>query len=578
MAPLPIWRRTAGKATDAVVERIEATVTAAEAPGPGWPWPPSSPAEAWAAAGGPVTLPEPPGDPRRLQIQAAVAEQREPGPVAAAAYRVAARAWAGAGDPKAAVETLASALRLEPDSPDHFQAAVWADAAGAEDAFEGHVKAGLKVSPSAESLLALDPSAKVMRKASDVAKAAGHSKTAARLLIRAMEAEAPDHEAKLALARRVADELQAPDEAARLIEAVADARQNELAAGLEALWIEAADLHLRAGASDQALGALSRAVQAGFLSPDIYRTAAGKAGSADVAGWWQHVAWVLSGQTPSGRPRPRAEGLSKARLDGLHPGGEGWLEDIKRWIQAPNAPERDHLIRGLERIESSTYPDIFRAVGDVCQRLETQPPVMYVYRGDDGFGLSGWPVQPPLLLVGHQHLAEGPRHLSGDALTFAVAVELVHLACGHPILSFDSSLVGTSRSAYQAFGRFAGTAETVVDVITLLPIAGQTKALLDLTKKLLTRWNRVNKATGLASPVMRWLGMSPATGTEEATGVGPDRLEGAALQLRMQADRAALLLCGSLRGGGRGDFEDVAQGVVQPRYIRAGRGRTASGP
>ena len=564
MGRLPAWRRVADRARSAFEALIDEHVRAAQAPGPGWPWPPASPAEAWAAAGGPATLPDPPGDPRRLQVEAAITEAKEPPAVAAAAYRVAARAWAGAGRSEDAYRTLQSALRLEPESPDHFQAAVWAYAAGHEAQAAAHVRSGLKVSPAAESLIALDPAPSVLTAVATIAHAEGHAQTAARLLIRALESGAASRDDRLALAEKVADEFRAPGEAAALMAAVAEQAEAEAEDGLDTLWLQVSQLRQKAGDQDGAAEAMRRAVEAAFLRAAVYRRAAtSDVVAADTAQWWHHIASLLSGESPPGRPRPRVEHLRKGQLDRLHPGGADWLQGVKGWLDAPAPPARDQLTRGLERLESTSFGEAFAAINDVSRRLEIMPPVSYVYRGDDAYGMSAWPVSPPLILVGHQHLIDGPRHLSGDALTFAVAVELVHLAAEHPVLSFETSLVGTSTSAYQTFGRYAGTAETVVDLVTLVPGIDQLAKLqriVRLSKRVLTGWNTVNKASNLASPMLRWVGGGD---TPETGGIGRERLEGTALQFRIQADRAALLLCGNLQAAVEAVLKTSRRGVVK---------------
>ncbi len=565
MTRLPAWRRALAKDRTALMNLIDETVRPAEPPGPGWPWPPTSPAEAWAAAGGPVTLPEPPGDPRRLHVEAAVAEQRDLPEVAAAAYRVAARAYAAADQPASAYRTLRSALRLDPDRPDNFQAACWARAARAEQDAEEHARAGLAVAPDAEPLLALGPSQDELRWFAGLAEDNGQPRTAAKLLVRALELTSAGREERLALARRLGEELGSPQDSAELLARVAEQADGDSEDNVDALWLEVAELYARAGNREATSQALQRAVQAGFLRVDVYRSAAGYDEAVDpsLVAWWHHIGRLLSGQAPDGEPRPSIPRLNKEVLDGLHPGGAGWLADVKQWLDVPTPPARDQLTRGLERLESSTYGPVFQAINDVSARLEMMAPSTYVYRGDDAYGFSAWPVHPPVLLVGHQHLVPGPRLLSGDALTFAVAVELVHLACGHPLLSFESSLLGTSNSAYQAFGRFAGTAETVVDLVSLVPGIDQIaklQRLVKLSKRVLTSWKTVNKASNLASPMLRWFGAPDAP---ESGGIGRDRLEGAALQFRIQADRAALLVCGNIRAAVEAVLKMSRRGVTK---------------
>ncbi|MEL7367853.1 MAG: hypothetical protein AAFN74_02990, partial [Myxococcota bacterium] len=495
------WRRVAqrSKATGgapasvALTKFIEDAVEAADAPGPGWPWPPEGATEAWAAAGGLTSVPSIENDPRRAQVEAALAERHSPRPVAAAAYRVAARQWAASGDSEQAYASMQSALRLESSSPDHFQAALWAHSSGDEAQFEAHIRAGMAVAPAAEPLLAFDPGADVLRKSAAVAEAIGERRTAGRLLIRALKSESAATEVRLATVRRVAADLEAFEDAAAELESIAEVADSQVDDGVAELWLEVAELWRRAGVEIAMRRALDRAVQSGFLRADVFRRAAAfdDAVGTELSAWWHHLAHVLSASSPAGTARPPAPKLSKAQLEHLHPGGEGWMTNIRSWLDAPEPPARDQITRGLERLESSNFPDVFRRVSEISERLGMRAPAIYVYRGDDAFGVSGWPVSPPVLLIGHHHLTDGPRKLEGDALTFALSVELAHLACGHPLLNFDPSLLGTSTSAYQAFGKWAETAETVVDLVSLFPGGGVLKGLeraVRISRKVMSGW------------------------------------------------------------------------------------------
>jgi hypothetical protein len=149
--------------------------------------------------------------------------------------------------------------------------------------------------------------------------------------------------------------------------------------------------------------------------------------------------------------------------------------------------------------------------------------------------------------VGVQHLRQGGRRLPAQSLAFLYAVELAHLRCNHPILAFDASLVGTSKSVYAAFGAYAGHAENAVDLLVLLPGIDQLaklQAIVSLSRRFFTARSTVDRVGGVAAPVLSWLGID---GETDAGAVGREGLDGAALQFRIQADRVGLLVTGDAR-------------------------------
>ena len=165
--------------------------------------------------------------------------------------------------------------------------------------------------------------------------------------------------------------------------------------------------------------------------------------------------------------------------------------------------------------------------------------------------MSAWPTDPPVLLVGYEHLRAGARQLDADALRFLFSVELAHIRCGHPILSLDDGLVGTSRSMYATLGRVAGPAENLVDLMMLIPGIDQVQKiqrLVRVSRKIFRARTALDKATELATPVLSWL--SPER--EEQVGLTRAGLSGSAMQIRMHADRVALWTTGDVRAALRG--------------------------
>jgi hypothetical protein len=391
---------------------------------------------------------------------------------------------------------------------------------------------------------------------------------AERALARLADDEHPAH-AAAAWARVIALD---PDDPTGWAEAVARAPSPEIAAERQQAWcvhadtmetppeprfprwIEAADLQAEAGRNDLALDDLKNALEQDFLRGDAYRSAIEVADrhqlSAPTA-WWHHVAAVLQGAAAEGEPLPPDGALNARELDALHPAGTGWLGRIRNQLDEAEPPPHSQLTRGLERLDRDAHGDLAAQIDRIVAALGLPAPEVFVFRGDGAHGCSGWPLDPPVVLLGNDHLVEGPRHLPPAGLAFLVAVELVHLAAGHPVLAFDANFVGTSRSLYRAFGSYASTAETVVDVVTLIPGVDQIaklQTLFSLSRKVFATRSAVDKVGSVADPVLRRLGLARRTDDEPPdTGLSRVGLAGAALQFRLQADRAALLLTGDLR-------------------------------
>ncbi len=392
---------------------------------------------------------------------------------------------------------------------------------------------------------------------------------AERALARLAHEEHPAH-AAAAWARIIALD---PDDPSGWAEAVARAPSPEVAADRQQAWcahadtleeppeprfprwVEAAELQATAGRRDVALNNLRTALEQDFLRGDAYRAAIGVADRCELPApvpWWRHVAALLDGVDAEGAPQPPDAELNAGELDALHPAGTGWLDRVRHQLDGEDPPTHAQLTRGLARLDREARPVLAAHVDRIASALGLPAPEVYVFRGDGAHGCSGWPLDVPVVLLGHDHLVpDGPRLLPPEGLAFLVAVELVHLAAGHPVLAFDADFVGTSRSLYRAFGSYASTAETVVDVVTLIPGIDQfakLQTLFSLSRKVFATRSTVDKVGSVTDPVLRRLGLASDPDEEVPdTGLSRAGLEGAALQFRLQADRAALLLTGDLR-------------------------------
>lgn len=516
----------------------------------GLPWPPDTPGEVWATALArdgrwpeALTLWEDePEGPRQQAATAALAEgQRSPD--ADAAWERAARSLR-ATSPADAVEALQRALRLQPTPQRLWLMAAWAFEDGDPPEAQRHWIAALTVDPRGEAAVALPATAE--RALAAVAAGDEAWPAAVDALRRAIQADPEPIEPYLELAQHLAVHLSCPDQAAEALASL----QRQHPTAIEPAWrLSEARHRLDAGDREGAAAVLRLAVAEDFLHPEVFQRAIALAPEAGLdPSWWRHVLWVLQGDTaPTAPGRTAIQALSRPQLDALHPGGIGVMERLRQAVTSVEPPDRRALVRGLGRLKIAEHGPLMEQIDALCVQLGIDPPATYLFRGEGAFGCSAWATDPPVLLIGAEHLGDGPRALGLDGLSFLVAVELVHLAAEHPVLTFDTDLVGTSRSMYQSFGRFAGTAEGIVDVVTLIPGIDQLaklQTLITLSRRVFATRSTLDRVSDVATPVLDWLGIQ----TEATSGsVGRQGLEGAALAFRMQADRAALLLTGDLR-------------------------------
>lgn len=524
----------------------------------GQPWPPDNVDEVFGAAASVhqnwdqalSAWTRRPRGPRRATLRAATLQASGAKAVEVAnAWTTAATMHREAGSPSQANAALARAIATVETAKARWQAAGWA----AQDDLDptSHIHAALALDPEGQDL---DQEwIEVPRLAEQVAllsEQAGRTSPAAfHLAVRAWtqvcDAQPIRGDARF---RRAAllEQLGRSSEAVVVVREAAcalDADTLESTAPVWAWWCWAARLEpTPSGATD----ALKRAVNAAFLHSEALSAALTTRPDVlpeTLAQWWRHLLGVLE---PGPAPEPPAlnPSLTNEALTGLHPGGDGWLDRLGRILDNSEPPDHKHLTRGLGRVAPDG--ETAAAIREVCATLSMSTPTAFVYRGDGAWGVSGWPTSPPALLVGERHLSDPERSLTPAALRFAVAVELAHLKTGHPVLSFDTDLLGTSKSVFNQFGRFAGAAEGIVDIMTLVPGIDQLTKVdkaIRISRTVFRVRSAVDRAGAVASPVVDWLSRDDGDG---ARGLTREGLQGAALQMRIHADRVAILTTGNV--------------------------------
>lgn len=453
-------------------------------------------------------------------------------------WRRAAVAWHEAHVPARALACLDEAVRTGGPAERWLQGA-WRWEEGQRAAGTRAWRQALAADPEGAALQQL-PDADAWRALGALAEAAGAEELAARAWAQVRAAAPADPE----VARRLATALLAvgkPERAATVLAELATSADDH---GLDtpALWREVASL--RQGPDREA--AARQSVACGFLHAHTFAAARGLEGVDEpTRTWWAHLERVVGGsQRPEAPGRPPAAELGRADQEAIAPGAPSWLANLSEAVLGPPLPDRAALVRGLEPLEGA-MPEAQAVVRALALSLQTAAPEAFLFRGDGAWGVAAWPTRPPVLLLGAAHAPGGPRALSSGPLRFALATTVAHLACGHPAPHADPSLAGTSRQVYRAFGRYAGVAEDVVDLLTLVPGVdhlARLERVVRASRRVFAARKALDKAGKLATPLVD-RALLP---TGSSRGLGPLGLSGARLRAQLHADRLALRLTGDM--------------------------------
>ena len=258
--------------------------------------------------------------------------------------------------------------------------------------------------------------------------------------------------------------------------------------------------------------------------------------SGDLAARAGRVAELLEDIGTSTPFEPRRLRPLKPKLmeDTLpHPAGRGGrgVDPVQRWLaREAEAPDYSAIREFAERVDEGAHSEVIAALQDASLVLGQDAVVeAYVSRGARTSGVRACEGPPPFLLVGIDHLQEGPLRLGGGELRFAVGAEVAHLKLGHARL--------TAQSVWdKVFEEGPTFLATLADFAPFIPVRGAV-----LAKGL--QLARLIPLSKLRSKVPRGPG-----GLAVAWG---DLLV-ACRAMQLTADRAGLLLCGDLRAAVRG--------------------------
>lgn len=475
--------------------------------------------------------------PRAMEVMAAV--RHEGGSRnAAERWRTAAHAWKLADEPEAATRCLERAAEKGAEPADHWTLGAWRWQTDHRPAARQSWQSACAADPKGDLIPELDLDSAGWRGLAALAEGQEAPGAAVVAWRRALAISPTDLHAALSAARLYDGD---PAEAASwLAEAARAAEDEEDAVGPEvaAVWLAVAER--RENGDREA--ALRRALQADSLHKDTWTRVLDLADPTPMRAWWTHVASVVLGTDSDLEDPPSFELPDDVAT--LAP-GPGWMDRLRSVLDDREPPSAASLVRGLDKLDKLS-PDAADAIRELATSLKLEAPDARVYGGEAAWGVAAHASTPPVVLVGRDHLDEGERQLSTPELRFLAAVELAHIAAGHPALDEPGGVVGTSQSAYTAFGRFAGTAENVMELLVLVPgidQAAKIQKVLKISRRVFSARTAMDRAGSLASPLLDRI----LPERVQETGLVRTTQDAAALQLRVHADRIALAATGDIR-------------------------------
>ncbi len=480
------------------------------------------------------------------------------------AWLAAAEGWREATEHEAARRCLDRALSLGGGAAELWISGAWSWTDGLHGTARSRWEEALAKDPGAHHLPESDLDAEGWRTLAAMAEGDAALSVAVRAWRQVLQLEPTDLDAALAGARVMEAAGLPLADAAKLLAGAAQASEDADGAMLARVWCRVAELR----APGERFEALQAALACDALHGDVWEPVLGlcEGEGADLAAWWTHVASVVRGG-PVAAPAITFEAPDD--LGTLNEATTGWQERLQRMFDTDEAPARRALVRGLDRLEKLA-PEADEAIRTLAGAMRIpRTPEGWIYGGEDAFGTAGWATAPPVILVGRDHLEPGPRQLDPAALRFLIAVELAHLACRHPLLKGSGGVLGTSQSVYSAFGRYAGTAEDILELLSLVPGIDQVakiERIFRISRKVFAAQGTLDRASSLAAPLLRRV-----QGEEEhATAQLARSLEGARMQLVLHADRVALVFTRDLRAALHGMLASADLLELAPRLEAAG--------
>lgn len=247
---------------------------------------------------------------------------------------------------------------------------------------------------------------------------------------------------------------------------------------------------------------------------------------------------------------------------------EALLGALQVLVAATQQPDFEAVLDYCEPLTLETAPAAARALHAAARILGTAVPGCFVSRGRKDVGVRSFQEPVPFVLLGGRHLdPHADVALTEAELRFALGAEVAHLRFRHVRVSVDAVWEGALDKSRQGLDFALG----VLPMLTGVRMAGRLGKVASQLEPETVR-KAIRGATLLNESLQKARKSEPRP---DDTGIAPsnERLIAAHRLTQLTADRAGLLVAGSLRAALRAMFlvrRDYAQALEEAS--RAGLG------
>jgi hypothetical protein len=231
----------------------------------------------------------------------------------------------------------------------------------------------------------------------------------------------------------------------------------------------------------------------------------------------------------------------------------GALERLQIWLGRATAPDHGFLRDYAERATSASHPLFMKVLADTALVLGVPAVEAYVSRGKRALGIRAFEGKPPFIVVGARHLSSDQAlHWPEGVLRFLIGAELAHLRFRHTRLTSHSMWDGAfekGSKVFETLGAFAGPLGLLGNAVSGLRRLAFAHALLRKAETVSVGLSRVAEAMGYARRLQgapRGTAQSNPPRQAAELAESHEALLAACRVMQLTADRAGLLLCGSL--------------------------------
>ena len=273
------------------------------------------------------------------------------------------------------------------------------------------------------------------------------------------------------------------------------------------------------------------------------------------------------GVSPSSKPwiaakqvKPLTEEIIKSKLPYPQIAEEGTIDAFKVWIGKAKVPDYKALKSYSDRVTQKSYPEVLHALSDASVALGISGVEAYVTRGERSAGIRAYEGKPSLLLIGYEHLeADSDLFMNPLELRFAIGAEVAHLRFHHTRLTSSEvwdGVLSKGRQALEIIAVLSGPLAVIGNAARGLQRFTRFERLIQKTEIITSSMKKVTDMVGFAKNVTDAAEnvKNKKSGQSDKLLEDEENVLKACRQMQLTADRAGLILCGSIQAAVRAMF------------------------